>query len=58
MLSNGIRTALEALLAKYQFHEWNASPRRRGIVPLDRIIVGVCEKNRFLDLLNFILFDN
>ena len=30
-----------------------------GIVALDRIIVGVCEKNRFLDLFeNFILFDN
>jgi type I site-specific restriction-modification system R (restriction) subunit len=33
--------------------------RRRRHCCLDRIIVGVCEKKRFLDLFeNFILFDN
>jgi type I restriction enzyme R subunit len=61
MLSNGIESRIGSVTGKYQhFHEWKRiTEEDEGIVALDRIIVGVCEKNRFLDLFeNFILFDN
>lgn len=61
VLSNGIESRIGSVTAKYQhFHEWKRiSEEDDGIVALDRIIVGVCEKRRFLDLFeNFILFDN
>ncbi len=61
VLSNGIESGIGSVTARYQhFHEWKRiSEEDEGIVALDRIIVGVCEKNRFLDLFeNFILFDN
>lgn len=61
MLSNGIESRIGSVTGKYQhFHEWKRiTEEDEGIVALDRIILGVCEKNRFLDLFeNFILFDN
>jgi len=61
MLSNGIESRIGSITGKYQhFHEWKRiTEDDEGIVALDRIIVGVCEKKRFLDLFeNFILFDN
>lgn len=61
MLSNGIESRIGSVTGKYQhFHEWKRMTEEdEGIVALDRIIVGVCEKKRFLDLFeNFILFDN
>lgn len=61
VLSNGLESRIGSITSKYQhFHEWKRiSESDEGIVDLDRIIVGVCEKNRFLDLFeNFILFDN
>ena len=61
MLSNGIESRIGSVTGKYQhFHEWKRiAEEDEGIVALDRIIVGVCEKKRFLDLFeNFILFDN
>lgn len=61
LLSNGIESRIGSLTGKYQhFHEWKRiTEDEDGIVALDRILVGVCEKNRFLDLFeNFILFDN
>ena len=61
VLSNGIESRIGSLTGKYQhFHEWKRiTEDEDGIVALDRILVGVCEKNRFLDLFeNFILFDN
>jgi len=61
VLSNGIESRIGSITGKYQhFHEWKRiTEEDQGIVDLDRIIVGVCEKNRFLDLFeNFILFDN
>jgi type I restriction enzyme R subunit len=60
MLSNGIESRIGTVTGKYQhFHEWKRiTEEDEGIVALDRIIVGVCEKKRFLDLFeNFILFD-
>lgn len=61
MLSNGIESRIGSVTGKYQhFHEWKRiTEEDEGIVALDRIIVGVCEKRRFLDMFeNFILFDN
>lgn len=61
MLSNGIESRIGSVTGKYRhFHEWKRiSEEDEGIVALDRIIVGVCEKHRFIDLFeNFILFDN
>ena len=61
LLSNGIESRIGSVTGKYQhFHEWKRiAEEDEGIVALDRIIVGVCEKKRFLDLFeNFILFDN
>lgn len=61
LLSNGIESRIGSVTGKYQhFHEWKRiTEDEDGIVALDRIILGVCEKRRFLDLFeNFILFDN
>jgi type I restriction enzyme, R subunit len=61
ILSNGLESRIGSVTGKYQhFHEWKRiTEEEDGIVALDRIIVGVCEKKRFLDLFeNFILFDN
>ena len=61
LLSNGIESRIGSVTGKYQhFHEWKRiTEEDEGIVALDRIIIGVCEKKRFLDLFeNFILFDN
>jgi type I restriction enzyme R subunit len=61
VLSNGIESRIGSVTGKYQyFHEWKRiSEEDEGVVALDRIILGVCEKNRFMDLFeNFILFDN
>jgi type I restriction enzyme R subunit len=61
VLSNGIESRIGSVTGKYQhFHEWKRiTEEDEGVVALDRIIVGVCDKKRFLDLFeNFILFDN
>ncbi|MCX6250827.1 MAG: type I restriction endonuclease subunit R [Bacteroidetes bacterium] len=61
ILSNGIESRIGSVTGKYQhFHEWKRiTEDDEGIVALDRIIVGVCEKSRLMDLFeNFILFDS
>ncbi|MDD4099541.1 MAG: type I restriction endonuclease subunit R [Candidatus Cloacimonetes bacterium] len=61
ILSNGLESRIGSITAKYRhFHEWKRiTEGDNGIVSLDRIILGVCEKSRFLDLFeNFILFDS
>lgn len=61
ILSNGIESRIGSITGKYQhFHEWKRiTEEDEGIVDLDRIIVGVCDKKRFLDLFeNFILYDD
>ena len=61
VLSNGIESRIGSVTGKYQhFHEWKRiTEEDDGVVALDRIIVGVCEKSRFMDMFeNFILFDN
>ncbi|MDX9695240.1 MAG: type I restriction endonuclease subunit R [Bacteroidales bacterium] len=60
LLSNGIESKIGSITGKYQhFHEWKRiTEEDEGIVALDRIIIGVCEKTRFLDLFeNYVLFD-
>ncbi|AEI49871.1 type I restriction endonuclease subunit R [Runella slithyformis] len=61
VLSNGIESRIGSVTGKYQhFHEWKRiTEEEDGVVALDRIIVGIGEKKRFLDLFeNFILFDH
>lgn len=61
VLSNGIESRVGSVTGAYRhFHEWKRiTEDDEGVVDLDRIIVGICEKARFLDLFeNFILFDS
>ncbi|MBK8111370.1 MAG: type I restriction endonuclease subunit R [Saprospiraceae bacterium] len=49
VLSNGLESRIGSVTGKYQhFHEWKRiTEDDEGIVALDRIIVGVCEKSGF-----------
>lgn len=61
ILSNGIESKIGAITSRYQhFHEWKRIHEdQKGIISLDTILQGTCERNRFMDLFeNFILFDN
>lgn len=61
ILSNGFDSKIGALTSKYEhFHDWKRiRENEEGVVSLDTILKGVCEKSRLLDLFeNFILFDN
>ena len=61
ILSNGMESRIGSITGKYNhFHEWKRiTEEEEGIVALDKITVGVCEKKRFMDLFeNFILFDS
>ena len=62
MLSNGIDSKLGSVTSGWEhFGEWKKinSEGEEGIVSLETIIKGTCEKERFIDLLeNFILFDD
>jgi len=61
ILSNGRQSKIGSITSKYHhFHEWKRiTEEDEGVVDLDRMIVGVCHKQRLLDILeNFILFDN
>lgn len=60
ILSNGIEGKIGSVSGHFRhFHEWKRiNEEDEGIVGLDRIIKGICEKKRFLDLFeNFIVFD-
>ena len=60
ILSNGMESKIGSISSKYEhFHDWKRiSEEDEGIVSLDTIIKGTCEKSRLLDLFeNFILFD-
>ncbi len=60
LLSNGRESRIGSITGKYEhFHEWKRiTEDEEGIVALDKILVGICDKGRFLDLFeNFILFD-
>ncbi len=61
LLSNGFESKIGSLTSKFEhFHDWKRiRENEEGVVSLDTILKGVCEKSRLLDLFeNFILFDN
>ena len=61
ILSNGFESNIGAITSKYEhFHDWKRiTEEQEGIISLDTILKGVCEKSRMMDLFeNFILFDN
>lgn len=60
ILSNGIESKIGAVTSEYEhFHDWKRiEENAEGIISLETIIKGVCDKQRFLDLFeNFILYD-
>lgn len=61
ILSNGFESKIGSITSKFEhFHEWKRIQEdEEGIISLDTILRGVCEKNRLIDLFeNFILFDS
>ena len=60
ILSNGSATRLGSLSAEWEhFNEWKRinSEGEKGIISLDTVLRGVCEKSRLLDIVeNFILY--
>jgi len=60
ILSNGIESKIGAVTSKFEhFSDWKRIEEdTTGVISLDTILKGVCEKNRMIDLFeNFILFD-
>ena len=61
LLSNGFESKIGSITSKFEhFHEWKRiQENEEGVVSLDTILKGVCDKSRLLDLFeNFILYDN
>ncbi len=62
ILSNGSQSKIGTISAKLEhFSDWKriSSEGEKGIISLDTIIRGTCQKERFLDLLeNFTLFND
>src|SRR3989304_1826467 len=62
ILSNGSESRIGTITADYEhFSEWKKinSEGEEGVVSLETIIRGTCEKHKFVDMLeNFILFQN
>jgi len=62
ILSNGIKSKIGSITSKYQyFNEWKriSNEEEEGVVSMETILRGVCEKHRFMDLFeNFVLFDD
>ena len=60
ILSNGFESKIGAITSKYEhFNDWKRiTEEQEGIISLDTILKGVCEKTRMMDLFeNFVLFD-
>lgn len=61
MLSNGLEAKVGTVGSKYEFfHEWKRLDEdETGSVAFETMLLGICQKENFLDLLeNFILFDH
>lgn len=61
MLSNGTEAKVGTLGSKFEFfHEWKRlAEEDQGSVALERMLRGICKKEKFLDLFeNFILYDH
>ena len=61
MLSNGLEAKVGTVGSKYEFfHEWKRLDEdEKGSVAFETMLLGICQKENFLDLLeNYILFDH
>ncbi|MCU0453444.1 MAG: type I restriction endonuclease subunit R [Bacteroidetes bacterium] len=61
VLSNGLTAKVGSVTSKFEhFHEWKRlAEEDAGIVDMETLQKGVCEKSRFMDIFeNFILFDD
>ncbi len=61
ILSNGLKAKVGTLGSKYEFfHEWKRLQEdEEGAVDLETMLLGICRKENFIDLLeNFLLFDH
>ena len=61
MLSNGLEAKVGTVGSKYEFfHEWKRLDEdEKGSVAFETMLLGICSKENFLDLLeNFILYDH
>ena len=61
MLANGDKAKIGSITSGYEhFHEWKRlSESDPGVVSMETLLKGVCEKNKFIDLFeNFIVFDD
>ncbi len=61
VLANGVEAKLGSVTSRFEhFHEWKRlAEEETGIVDMETLLKGVCDKTNFLDLLeNFILFDD
>jgi len=60
ILSNGLESKVGSITGRFQhFHDWKRIQEdEEGVVSLDKILRGICNKERFLDMFeNFILYD-
>ncbi|NJN74926.1 MAG: type I restriction endonuclease subunit R [Limnothrix sp. RL_2_0] len=61
ILSNGSQAKLGSITSPWQyFHDWKCinDENEQGSIDLETIILGTCEKNRLIDLVeNYILYD-
>lgn len=61
VLGNGVDAKLGSVTSRFEhFHEWKRLDENQpGVVGMETLLRGVCEKKNFLDLVeNFILFDD
>jgi type I restriction enzyme, R subunit len=61
VLANGVDAKLGSVTSRFEhFHEWKRlAEEQPGVVDMETLLKGVCEKNNFMDLLeNFIIFDD
>jgi len=61
VLANGVDAKLGSVTSRFEhFHEWKRlAEDQPGVVDMETLLKGVCEKTNFIDLLeNFIVFDD
>jgi type I restriction enzyme R subunit len=62
ILSNGSESKVGTITSEWEhFSEWKriSDEGEEGIISLDKIIKGICDKSRFLDIIeNFVLYQN
>ena len=61
VLANGVEAKLGTIASRFEyFHEWKRlAEDEPGVVDMETLLKGVCEKRNFIDLVeNFIIFDD